>query len=120
MTIQACFILVVTAALLAGCTSDPNLSAVTQQPLKVTTFSGGREVSDRLIPSSSPEHEKLTSWLMTHQKGWKRSYASYAPSVLVSGTNFSMNIRPASVILNVGGHQYERVAQASDFKFLSP
>ena len=57
---------------------------------------------------------------MTHPKGWKRSYASYAPGVLISGTNFSMNIHPSSVILNVSGHQYERSTPASDFKFLSP
>ena len=113
-------ILSVALLLLSGCTSELDMKTIAHQPLKVSSFSGGRETGERQIASPSLEQQKLTSWLEAHRTGWKRSYITYAPRVLVSGTNFTLNIQTSGVILNIGGHQYERDASSSDFAFLSP
>ena len=107
------------AVLLTGCGRDPDLSALSTQPLKVATFRGGREVAMRNVSPPSREHELLSAWAALHKSGWSSSYVSYAPGTLVSGTNFSLNIHTSRVILNIGGHQYEHDAPASDFSFLS-
>lgn len=107
------------AVLLAGCGRDPDLSALSTQPLKIATFRGGREIAVRDISPPSREHELLAAWAAQHKTGWSRSYVTYAPGTLVSGTNFSLNIHASGVILNIGGHQYECDAPASDFSFLS-
>ncbi|WP_461783289.1 hypothetical protein [Prosthecobacter sp.] len=107
------------AALLTGCGRDPDLSAFSTQPLKIATFRGGREVAVRNVAPPSREHELLAAWAVQHKIGWSRSYVTYAPGTLVSGTNFSLNIHTSRVILNIDGHQYEYAAPASDFSFLS-
>lgn len=107
------------AVFLTGCGRDPNLSTLSTQPLKIATFRGGREVAVRDVSPPSPEHELLAAWAAQHKTGWSSSHVSYAPGTLVSGTNFSLNIHTSRVILNIGGHQYEHDAPASDFSFLS-
>lgn len=106
-------------ALLTGCDREPNLSTFGTQPLTITTFSCGRQTGERRVSPPSREHEHLVAWAAQHKTGWRRSYVTYAPGTVVSGTNFSLNIHTSRVILNIGGHQYERNAQASDFSFLS-
>lgn len=107
------------AALLTGCSREPDLSTLGTQTLKITTFRGGRETGVRSISPPSREHERLAAWAEQHKKGWSSSYVSYAPGTLVSGTNFSLNIHASRVILSIGGRQYEHDAPASDFSFLS-
>ena len=106
-------------ALLTGCSREPDLSTLGTQTLKITTFSGGRETGERSVSPPSREHDRMAAWAAQHKTGWSRSYVSYAPGTLVSGTNFSLNIHASGVILNIGGRQYEHDAQASDFGFLS-
>jgi hypothetical protein len=107
------------AALLTGCSRQPDLSTLGTQTLKITTFSGGRETGERSVSPPSREHERLAAWAKQHKSGWSSSYVSYAPGTLVSGTNFSLNIHTSRVILNIGGAQYEHDAAPSDFSFLS-
>lgn len=117
--ISRVIILIALAALLTGCGRDPDLSTLGTQPLAITTFSGGRQTGERRVSPPSREHERLLAWVAQHKTGWSSSYVTYAPGTLVSGTNFSLNIQPSRVILNIGGHQYEHDTQASDFSFLS-
>ena len=122
MNLRPAHILIVALTSLSGCASAPDLTSVARQPLRVTSFSAGRETGERQIGAGSPEQERLMSWLEDHRTGWKRSYITYAPgAVQVSGTNFTLNIHTTGVILNVvGQHQFERDASASDFAFLLP
>lgn len=105
------------AILLTGCGRDPDLSTLDMQPLAIT-FGDGRQPRERRVFPPSREHEGLLAWAAQHKTGWSSSYVSYAPGILVSGTNFSLNIHPSGVILNIGGRQYEHDASASDFNFL--
>jgi hypothetical protein len=108
---------VVLLALLSGC-DETDLAAYVQQPLTISVFKAGRPVSERHVSPPSSDHERLSSWLAQHQSGWHSSYITYAPGVLVSGTNFTMNIQHSSVIINAGGKQVVRDADDSDFQFL--
>jgi hypothetical protein len=122
MKLRPTRILIVALISLSGCASDLNLKTTAHQPLNVISFNGGRETGERQIASGSPEQKKLASWLEEHRTGWKRSYITYAPGVmLVSGTNFTLNIRTTGVVLNVAGRQqFVRDASVSDFTFLLP
>jgi len=109
--------LVILLSFLAGC-DEADFASFVQQPLTVSIFSGGRLVSERHISPPSSNHERLASWLTQHQDGWHISYFTYAPHLLVFGTNFTMNIDHTAVIINAGGRQVIRDASDSDFQFL--
>jgi hypothetical protein len=103
--------------LLSGC-NKPDLVSLVQQPLTISVFKAGRSVSERHVLPPSKDHELLSSWLAHHQSGWHSSFITYAPSVLVTGTNFTMNIQQSGVIINAGGKQFVQSANDSDFQFL--
>ena len=107
------------ATLLTACGRNPQLSALSTQPLKIASFRGGREASVRYVEPPSPEHELLAAWAAQHETGWSSCYTTYAPSTLVHGTNFSLNIHQTRVILNIDGGQYVHDAKAADFSLLS-
>jgi hypothetical protein len=87
---------------------------------RISVYKDGRPVSERHISPPSTDHERLASWLTQHKDGWHISYITYAPHLLVSGTNFTMNIEHGGVIINAGGRQVVRDANDSDFQFLLP
>jgi hypothetical protein len=107
----------VVLVLLSGC-GQTDLTSLVQQPLSISVFNGGRPVSERQVLPPSKDHELLSSWLAQHQSGWHSSFVTYAPGVLVTGTNFTMNIQRSAVIINAGGKQFVRNANDSDFQFL--
>ena len=109
--------LLVLMAFLSGC-DEKELAEYIQQPLTISVFKAGHPVSERHVSPPSSDHERLSSWLTQHQNGWHSSYITYAPGVLVSGTNFTMNIQRSSVIINAGGRQLVRDANDADFQFL--
>jgi hypothetical protein len=109
--------LIALLALLSGC-DEKDLAAYVQQPLTISVFKAGRPVSERHVSPPSSDHERLSSWLVQHQNGWHSSFVTYAPGVLVSGTNFTMNIQHSRVIINAGGSQFVREANDADFQFL--
>ena len=109
--------LLVLLAFLSGC-DEKELAAYVQQPLTISVYKDGRPVSERHISPPSSDHERLVSWLTQHQDGWHTSYITYAPHLLVSGTNFTMNIQHSGVIINAGGRQLVRDANDADFQFL--
>jgi hypothetical protein len=105
--------------LLTGCKTGQDFAPYLSQPLTVSIYVSGQIAQQRSISPRSKEHQLLADWLTAHPTGWKKSWVTYAPRTLVSGTNFSMNIHPNGVIINARGKQYERDAPASDFRFLS-
>lgn len=108
---------IVLLVLLSGC-DKTDLASFVQQPLTISVFKAGRPVSERHVLPPSKDHELLSSWLAHHQSGWHSSFVTYAPGVLVTGTNFTMNIQHSGVIINAGGKQFVRNADDSDFQFL--
>jgi hypothetical protein len=104
-------------AFLSGC-EKVDFAALVAQPLTISVFKGGRPVSERHLSPPSSEHDQLTAWFSQHQSNWHSSYVTYAPGVLVSGTNFELNIQHLRVIINTGGRQLERDADDADFQFL--
>jgi hypothetical protein len=105
------------AAILSGC-EKTDLASFVQQPITISVFKNGHPISERSVSPPSSEHEQLSSWLAGHQTGWHSSFITYAPGVLVSGTNFTINIQHSEIIINAVGKQYVRDANESDFQFL--
>ena len=114
--LPACILTVV----LVGCKTNQDFSPYLNQPLKaqVYSYSPGQPVREWTILPSGREHQLLISWMTGHQTGWKDSWVTYAPSNLISGTNFSMNVHSNRVIINAGGKQCVRETSASDLEFL--
>jgi hypothetical protein len=109
--------LLVLLAFLSGC-EKTDFAPLVAQPLTISVFKGGRSVSERHLSPPSSEHDRLAAWFSQHQSGWHSSYITYAPGVLVDGTNFTLNIQHSEVIINTGGRQLERDADDADFQFL--
>jgi hypothetical protein len=117
MSVLRNLLLVALLVFLSGC-DEKELAAFVQQPLTIFVFKDGRPISERHVSPPSSDHERLSSWLARHQSGWHSSFITYAPGVLVSGTNFAINVRHSSVIVNAGGRQLVRNANDADFEFL--
>jgi hypothetical protein len=110
--------LVILLCFLAGC-RETDLASYIQKPLTVSFYKDGRPVSERHISPPSSDHERLASWLTQHPDGWHTSYITYAPHLLVSGTNFTLNVQQSGVIIiNAGGRQVVRDASITEFQFL--
>ena len=107
------------AVLMVGCRTSQHFAPHFSQSLCVSNYESGRIGRHWIIYPNSKEHQLLVDWLIAHQIGWKRSWVTYAPHILVSGTNFSMNIYSSGLIINTRGGQYEMDAPASDFQFLN-
>jgi hypothetical protein len=112
------YVLCLASVLVIGCRSTEDFARYLEQPLQVRVSASGQPAEQRTISPESKEHQLLVSWLTEHKSGWKQSLVTYAPGVLVSGTNFTMNIHSSRVIINAGGRQYVRDTQDSDFRFL--
>jgi hypothetical protein len=110
--------LIAILSLLMGCGGEVDFSSVTNQPLIIRVYEKGVSSEERRVLPPSKVHEGLAAWAAQHKEGWKSSYVSYAPGILVMGTNFSLNILPSAVVLNFGGKQYVRDGGAGDFGFL--
>ena len=106
------------ALLLTGCKTREDFAPYLSQTLTVSIYASGRITRQWSISSQSTEHQLLADWLRAHQTGWKKSWVTYAPRTLASGTNFNMNIHPSGLIINARGKQYERDAPVADFRFL--
>ena len=116
MALRLC--LSVLVLLIAGCSREVDFSSIGTQPLTITRYLKGRASEEVRVLPRSKVHDGLVAWAVEHKKGWKRSYVSYAPGILVKGTNFSLNVLPSSVVLNFGGKQYVRDGGAGEFGFL--
>jgi hypothetical protein len=122
MNFKATIPMLLSVVLLGGCAKAIRpgaVDAMTNQRFKVEGYDGGRPVRERWIEAESPEHAKLKTWLLAHPTGWRGSYITYAPRVLVSGTNFSLNVFPDFVVLNCQG-QYVRDLSGDELGFLVP
>jgi hypothetical protein len=102
---------------LSGC-GKIDFAPLVAQPVTISVFKGGRPVSERHLSPPSSEHDRLAAWLSQHQTGWHSSFVTYAPGVLVRGTNFTLNIQHSEVIINAGGKQLVQDASDTDFQFL--
>jgi hypothetical protein len=94
-------------------------STMVYQPLKISIFKNGQPVSEENLPPPGSEYNQLQSWLKNHQDGWHSSFDTYAPVLLVEGTNFSANIQSSLIIINANGRQFIRKIDRTDFEFLS-
>jgi hypothetical protein len=108
---------IASSAFLSGC-GKTEFASFVQQPITISVFKDGRPVSERRVSPPSSEHERLASWLAKHQSGWHSSLITYAPGMLVSGTDFTMNVQHSRVIINAAGKQFVHDANDSDFQFL--
>jgi hypothetical protein len=106
-------------ALVSGCVHKPDLSSLSAQPLVIRKYLAGGQSEERRVSPPSKVHEGFAGWANKHTDGWKTTYITYAPRLLVSGTNFSLNVLESGVILNIQGRQYVRDGSAAEFGFLT-
>jgi hypothetical protein len=111
--------MLVLLSLLCSCGGEVDLSSVGTQPLTITKYQKGSPVKELRVSPPGKVYDELAAWATEHKKGWKTSYVSYAPGILVRGTNFRLNVLPSGVVLNIGGRQYERDRSVGEFGFLS-
>jgi hypothetical protein len=64
-------------------------------PYQVEVHAGGRLVTERAIAPGSPEERAVADWLAAHSSGWSPSIVSYAPTRVVRGAGFTLNLLPS-------------------------
>jgi hypothetical protein len=111
-------VVVAMCALLAGCEKELSL-ALPAEPVMLQRYERGRPVEACEISPESPQFASLAAWISKNGDGWSSSPASYAPGVLVSGRNFSINFLSSLVVVNYPGGQLTRKASSNEAAFLN-
>jgi hypothetical protein len=93
--------------------------AACDQALHLTEFAHGAIERKCTIAVGSETRNALDSWLSSNKSGWKHTFATYAPGLLVEGRNFSINVQDAQVIVANEGDQHVRSVKSSELSFLS-
>lgn len=68
--------------------------------ITVQRFNGGHKINEYNIASNAPVLVQLSEWITNNTTGWKRSYTSYVPEVVIRGSSFSLNFLSGKVVLN--------------------
>jgi hypothetical protein len=100
-------------AVLAGCNDElawslPNESLALQRQGRSCTIS-----------PDSPQFKDLSVWISRNGTEWSSSPASYAPGIVVRGSNFTINFLDSVVIVNHPGGQFTHKVSPGEFSFLS-
>lgn len=104
--------------MLCACSKDVQW-ALPSETLKLSRFEHGRPVSECSVGVGSPQYQKLSAWLASHQEGWEPTLATYVPGVYITGSNFSINFLGPSVIVNYPEGQFARATLPAEYAFLS-
>lgn len=80
-----------------GCLSNAPRAVESSQlrgPYRVEVYQGGQPTIERAVAAGSAEEKAVTDWLTVHRDGWSPSVVSYAPSRVVRGDGFNLNLLP--------------------------
>lgn len=91
-------LLLVVVIMLAGCQNiDTSQLAA---PYKVSLYIRGKEIKAVDVPQNSDLEKMITVFLENNQTGWKPSFVTYAPGIMVYGDNFSLLLDDNGPVLN--------------------
>ena len=112
-------ILLVLYIAVAGCSKT--IDAPLEDAVKAHTFIDGnnRRVHDLNI--KDPEYVEFQKWLNNNKEGWKSSYGSFLPNILINSKGYGYNIINGLVILNIvsdkeSSHQYVKSYRSSELR----
>jgi hypothetical protein len=106
---------------LSGVASGGKMSITWSLPSETVVLSNsvaGRPDATCTIAASSDAHRRLAKWIFQNQAGWDATPVTYAPGVLVSGSNFSINFFGTSVILNIPEGQFAKTIAVSEYSYI--
>ncbi len=83
---------------LTGCQNIDTSKIV--PPYSVSLYSKGSELTKISVPADSKLEQKITSFLQNNQTGWKPSFVTYAPSLMIYGEKFSLLLDDNGPVLN--------------------
>ena len=117
MTIRIA-VLGLTAAALAACSQSLDFKLPANNPLELAIYQRGSLVKTCTIAPSSSQFDQLQALLTSNQEDWESSLVTFAPSVLVTGRDFSINFLQDTIVLNHDHRQVTHQIPANSYAFL--
>lgn len=106
-------------AVLTGCSQTVVFTLPATETLGVLVYSSGRPSLECNVTPGSSQQQKLAAWLSQNTEGWSATPVTYAPSLSITGSNFSINFLGGSAILNYERGQYSHPIKPNEYEFLS-
>jgi hypothetical protein len=104
--------------LLLGCTKELGWS-LPSEPVQLQHYEQGRPVATCTLSTTSPGYKALADWVAEHQTGWSASPATYVPSKIATGRNFSINFMGGLAVVNYTGGQFTHKVSPNEYAFLA-
>lgn len=104
--------------LLVSCKIDTDQIINSNESIKINTFNNGTQTNEYSLNQSDGKYIKFISWVNANKQGWEPTLVTYAPSLLVSGKNFSFNFMGGDVVVNCESGQFAKKIQPEEYEFL--
>jgi hypothetical protein len=119
---QTIGLLIFIACLLAACDIKADL-ILRNEDILILEIQSEKGIQKKEIKRGSGTFTQFADWLKHNEKGWESTPASYLPSVVLSGRNFSINFLKNMAILNYKDsegkqHQVYKTIKPEDYNFL--
>jgi hypothetical protein len=111
--------ILVTGGFAACTTTDvPNVLGSVDS-VKITIFDSGEVTSENVVSTDVESIAVLEQWLITNRRGWNRDERTYAPGILLSTADFSINLLQRKIIVVSHHEEYVRDLSAEEYATLS-
>lgn len=104
---------------LSGCSPDVTSALSSVEHVKVVIYDSGAVVSESQVSTDSPEIRMLSEWASQHQDGWSGDTRSYAPGILISSPEFSVNILQNLIVVVISHDEHVRTLSEAEYAKLS-
>lgn len=108
-----------TVGLLAACAADVPDVLGSVDTVKVEIFKSGKVESQAAMSTEAQPVAALGRWLAANRRGWVRDERTYAPGILLSSEDFSINLLQSKIVVVSQHDEYVRDLSAEEYEALS-
>lgn len=93
------------------------LDSVDEVTVKI--YEHGEVIDQTRLSTDSPAITEIKRWAESNQRGWWPDVRTYAPGVLLSAPEFSLNILPGRVVFVVAQDEYFKSISDDEYQQLT-
>ena len=103
---------------LVGCAKPLTLVLPKDEPLKLEIYSHGSPIQSCTIAPGTSQFTQLEVLLDANRDNWEPTPVTFVPSVLVTGSDFSINFMQDFAVANYASGQFTHSIAKSTYAFL--
>lgn len=111
-------LLIATILILASCKINVGGIVENQEPINIIIYGTGSNTNEYILINTDKKYKLFKTWVTNNKDDWETTPASYVPSVIVKGSNYTFNFLNERVIVNVDGKQYSKAVNKSEYDYL--